>query len=66
MVNLDGMDSDELGAFAASTDNYLLADYARWKGCAILNRRKGNIEIALKCEKQCERVYDELSDCDRW
>lgn len=63
--NLDGIDNPkELEAIAQVL--HTLAFYARKKATAIRTRLSGEINIALKSEKNCDRLYNKLPQWARW
>jgi hypothetical protein len=43
-----------------------LADYCTIKSLASAHRAAGRIDIGTQCEKECERIYNELPKWARW
>ncbi len=63
--NLDCMlDPEDLHAMAHVLA--ALSNYASWKSKAMTSRADGLINTALYCERQCNRIYEELPTWARW
>lgn len=63
--NLDAIDdyaelTDMMNAFER------LAAYCRHKAAAIMLRQSGHVDLALKREAYCDRLYGQLPEWARW
>ena len=64
-MNLDCMSADELRAYAVTATGKL-REYAEVKARAMDYRSAGKITEALRIECQCDRIYDRLTDNEKW
>lgn len=62
--NLDDIPTSERKVFAVIFAS--LADYCTAKTTAEAHRKAGLIDAAMKCEKECERIYETLPKWARW
>ena len=63
-MNLDNVELEELNEYASAFD--MLKEYCERKENAIIARKAGNIEAALKFEAQLEIIYENLPEEFRW
>lgn len=64
MINLDGMQEDELRDVAEALRR--LANYCDYKGRAVYYRRTGLVVAAKNLEEACDRIYRKLPEWARW
>jgi hypothetical protein len=65
--SLDGMDPDDLEAYAADEANpEQLRQYAHLKALAMRDRERGDIDAALRRERRLEGLYQGLPAYMRW
>lgn len=62
--NLDALDETDLLTEQLALED--LTAYAHHKRMAIVNRKAGHIEVALKQEKWCDEIYKRLPEKYRW
>ena len=62
--NLDCQFPDELEALAPVLEK--LANYSHLKAQAMRHREAGRIDIALRLESWCDRIYSQLPEWARW
>jgi hypothetical protein len=62
--SLDCQWPDELRELGASLE--MLANYCRIKAAAMSHREAGRLDIALRLESWCDRIYSQLPEWARW
>lgn len=67
LQNLDGQDVEDLRVYVQQGKHpYQLREYATFKILAMVNRLAGRIELAVRHEDKCERLYKKLPPFMKW